>query len=124
MKNFVSPGLNLSLTAPANIYSGDVVQVGQLVVVATGNASSGKPFVGTRQGVFDIPKKPAEAVEEGDLLYWDDGNGYATKTAATGLVLFGAAVADAAGADTIVQALFTGQVAADEPAPPAPPPAG
>ena len=47
------------------------------------------------EGVFDIEKDLAIAIATGELIYWDEANGYAVTTA-TGNKLIGKAIADAA----------------------------
>lgn len=95
MKNYVQPGNNLTLTAPADVLSGDVVKVGAIVGVAAGDAASGAKFDLVTVGVFDLPKVAAQAIAEGDVIYWDADAKLATKTA-SGNTKLGAAVAAAA----------------------------
>lgn len=73
MKNFVQPGEDLTLIAPAGgVTSGLGVKIGQLFVVAKSTAAATEEFVGSATGVFDLAKVSAQAWAVGDLLYWDD----------------------------------------------------
>ncbi|MDY7096762.1 MAG: DUF2190 family protein [Pseudomonadota bacterium] len=81
MKNYVQRGDTLTLTAPAEIVSGDVVSVGSIIGVANGDAESGAPLDLDTVGVFQLPKVSALAIAEGDVVYWDSTNGLVTKTA-------------------------------------------
>jgi predicted RecA/RadA family phage recombinase len=82
MKNFIQEGLTITVTAPANVVSGQYVTVGAIRGVAAYDAASGEAVELATEGVFTLPKVTAEDVAAGDLLYW---NGTAcTKTAGTG----------------------------------------
>lgn len=94
MKNFISQGNTLTITAGTNVASGDGVLVGSLFGVAAGDIANGAEGVITLTGVYDLPKVASQAWAVGDLVYW---NGTAcTKTAGTDK-LIGVAVAPVAG---------------------------
>ncbi|MCO7725791.1 DUF2190 family protein [Brucella intermedia] len=71
MKNFIQPGVNLTLPAPAAIVSGEVVVIGDLHGVAAGDAESGSDFDLVTEGVFDLPKVSTDAFAIGDSVYYD-----------------------------------------------------
>jgi predicted RecA/RadA family phage recombinase len=72
MRNYVSPGHALDLTAPADVTSGTPVKIGGLIVFPAGDALSGETFVGYIDGVYDVDKATGSAWTEGLTLYWDD----------------------------------------------------
>lgn len=75
MKNYVSDGNNLTLTAPAGgVVSGTGVKIGDALVIATQTVAAGLPFVGRRVGVVDHAKLAAQAWTEGQQVNWDDTN--------------------------------------------------
>lgn len=71
MKNFVQPGDVLTVTAPADVASGDLVLVGSLFGIATASAKAGAEVEITAGGVYDMPKVSAQAWTQGAPLYWD-----------------------------------------------------
>jgi len=56
MKNFVQPGDNITLNAPADVLSGAGVIIGSIFGVANGDVLSGAPVVLSTVGVFDLPR--------------------------------------------------------------------
>jgi predicted RecA/RadA family phage recombinase len=103
MRNYLQVGGTVTVTAPANVVSGDVVVVGSLVGVAAFDASQNDQVEITTEGVFTLPKKSTDVVATGNLLYWDAVNHYLTLTAGTGSKpLAGAAVAAAGNGVTTV----------------------
>ncbi len=98
MNNFIQPGKTLTLTAPAGgVVGGVAVQIGQLLVVASGTVDEFLPFEGATEGVFTLPKNNAEAFTEGQLVYWDGTE--MTTTAGINL-LVGVAAEDATDVST------------------------
>ena len=91
MKNFVQQGVNLTVPAPANILSGDVVIVGDLHGVASINAAQGADLVFVTEGVFELPKVAANAFAVGAKVYYDSTAKLVTSTA-SGNTYIGAAV--------------------------------
>lgn len=81
MKNFVQHGVNLTLPAPANVLSGDVVIVGSILGIAAGTAASGADLDVVTEGVFALPKVAALAIAIGDTVYWDGAAKLVNKTA-------------------------------------------
>ena len=94
MNNYIQPGKTVTVAAPAEVVSGDLVVVGSIVGVANYSAASGAD------------------VAQGDKLYWDASAKRLTKTAGTGSKkLVGLARAAAGTSATTVDCLLmlTGQ---------------
>lgn len=94
MKNLVQEGDILELTAPYVRSSGEGALVGSLFGVALVDVASGSTANFALKGVFDLTKA-AEAVTEGQAIYWDNTNKVVTVTA-TANTLIGAATRAAA----------------------------
>jgi predicted RecA/RadA family phage recombinase len=112
MKNFVQKGNTITVAAPADVTSGQLVVVGSIVGVAAFSASSGADVEVTVEGVFELPKVTTDVIAQGDKLYWDSGQAKLTKTAGTGSKpTVGVATAAAGNGVTIVNCLLmpTGQ---------------
>jgi len=109
MKNYVQPGVNLTIAAPYAVDSGQGVLAGLIFGVACGDAGNGAEVDITTEGVFDLAKPSADVFTLGAPVYFDT----ATKTARSGTdtdsnsagdneALIGVAVAAAgAGAATV-----------------------
>ena len=96
MKNYVSDGEILLVTAPYNAASGTGVQVGSYVFgVACTDLVSGATGPIQTKGVFDLAKVSAQAWTAGDTVYWDNSAKLCTTTASSNLPV-GYAVAGAA----------------------------
>lgn len=97
------PGEVVEHTAGASISSGDVVELGDSVGVALGDAESGDKVSVRIEGVFDLAKTTGTSWSQGDKLDWDTSAGEFHKglTPASGDVT-GCAIAaeDAASGDT------------------------
>lgn len=94
MKNFISSGDIITVTAPAAVASGDLVVVGKLFGVACTDAESGAPVEIKTSGVFELAKTSAEAWTVGAAIYATaDGTATTTSTSNT---FVGHAVAAAA----------------------------
>lgn len=98
MNNFVQPGENLTIPAPADVASGGVVIAGKIVGIACGDALNGKPVDVATAGVFELPKVAEDAFTLGGDVYWNTSSKLATTTSG-GNTRLGVAVA-AAGAST------------------------
>ena len=81
MKNYIQPGNTLTLTAPAEITSGNVVAIGSIIGVANGDAANGAPVDVDTVGVFRLPKVSALALAAGDVVYFDAATKLVNKTA-------------------------------------------
>lgn len=92
--NFVQPGKVITVAAPANVESGDIVVVGSIVGVATHSAASGAPVEIALEGVFEVKKVSAQAwASVGLPIYVNAGE---ATTAASTNILIGVNVATAA----------------------------
>lgn len=78
MKNYVQPGNTLTIPAPDDIVSGQIVAVGGLIGVAAGDAESGADLDLVTEGVFTLPKVSTDAVTIGATLYFDSSAGVVT----------------------------------------------
>jgi predicted RecA/RadA family phage recombinase len=107
MQNFIQRGETLTLIAPAAVVSGQIVVVGSIVGVATTSAGSGASVECQLEGVFDLPKVTATAINAGDRAYWDSTHGYVTTTA-SGNTRIGAAVLGALSSATTVRVRLDG----------------
>jgi predicted RecA/RadA family phage recombinase len=81
MRNYVQPGVSITVTATAAASSGDGVKVGNLFGIASGDAAIGEKLVLTTEGVFEMPKVSANTFDVGALAYWDDAAKVITSTA-------------------------------------------
>lgn len=98
MRNFIQQGVNLTIPAPANTLSGEVVIVGDIHGIAAINAAEGADLDIVTEGVFELSKVAANAFTVGAKVYFVSATKLATSTA-SGNTLIGVAVA-AALADT------------------------
>jgi len=92
MKNFISPGLVLTLSAiTGGVTAGVAVMVGGICVVPATDADEATSFAAHTMGVFTLDKKAGETWAQGDVLYLDNSTGAFTKTSDTGLFKAGVA---------------------------------
>jgi predicted RecA/RadA family phage recombinase len=61
MKNYIQPGDVITVAAPADVASGDLVVVGDIVGVAAYSALSGAQVEIKTSGVFELKKVSAQA---------------------------------------------------------------
>jgi len=106
MKNFVQPGHQLSVPAPADVVAGQGVLVGSLFGVAVHSAASGTDVEVSLRGVYRMTKATGSAWTVGARLYWDDTAKAVTTTVGTNK-LIGVAAAAAASADTVGDVLLS-----------------
>ena len=106
MQNYVQPGSNVTMPAPALVASGAGVLIGTIFGVANGSAASGTPVVLSVVGVFDLPKAVG-AIGLGAAVYWDDAAKNATVTIA-GNTRIGSAVAAALAGDATARIRLPG----------------
>ena len=113
MKNAIQTGARMTWTnGGIAVVSGQVVKVGNILAVATGDIANGATGE-LAFGVYTVPKVTAAVVAQGESLTWDvsaakfDDN---AATPATGDVTGAAAVAWTAGAngETTLAVMFTG----------------
>lgn len=95
MKNYVQPGVTVTVTAPEDVTSGRGLLVGALFGIAATTAASGAEVEIVTEGVFTHAKTSAQAWTQGAKVYWDNTNKVFT-TAASGNTLVGVAAAAAA----------------------------
>lgn len=111
--NFIQPGKTITITAGANLASGQVVVVGKILCVALSAIANGAAGEASVDGVFRVPKVSGAVIAQGENLTWDasaaafDDN---AAVAAAGDVTGGGAVAwEAAGNGVTTLAVkFTG----------------
>ncbi|KAB2738549.1 MULTISPECIES: DUF2190 family protein [Brucella] len=95
MKNYIQPGDSVTVPAPADVKSGDLVVVGDLFGVAQFSAKAGDDVEIATKGVFGLPKVSAQAWSVGAKVYYvaADKN---ISTTATGNTFIGHATEAAA----------------------------
>ncbi|ADP71983.1 protein of unknown function UCP030771 [Rhodomicrobium vannielii ATCC 17100] len=91
MRNYIQPGVNLTLPAPADVTSGEVIVIGSLHGIAAADAASGVDFDLVTEGVFELPKVATDAFAVGDSAYYASATKLVTSTA-TGNTKIGVAV--------------------------------
>ena len=106
MKNWVQPGITVTVIAPVAVNSGDGLLVGALFGVATATAAIGTNVEMITVGVVDLPKA-AVAITQGAKLYWDNTAKTLTTTA-TGNTMVGCAIVAAAVGDSTVRMRLNG----------------
>lgn len=99
MKNFIARGDALEITASADIASGDVVVVNDLIGIAAGAIANGEKGILNITCTYEVPKAASQAWAVGEAVYWDTGNGEATTTDTGNLAMGFAANAVAGGAN-------------------------
>lgn len=103
MKNFVQKGQTLTLTPTANVASGVGCLFGvSLFGVATNDVAANTPGEFITEGVVEIAKTSALAIDAGDRVFWVPGSSVVNKTAA-GQVCVGVAVESAANPSATVK---------------------
>lgn len=70
--NYIQPGENLTIPAPATVTSGAPVFAGSIVGIALGDAASGESCDMATCGVWEIAKVAADDVSLGAPIYWDE----------------------------------------------------
>lgn len=69
--NYSQPGKVMPFVAAANVVSGQVVRIGQLLGVALADVLSGATGNAAVEGVFSVPKVSAAVIANGESLTWD-----------------------------------------------------
>ena len=110
MKTFVQPGDALTLTAPATVSAGALVQVGTNIIgVAATDAASAAPVVVETRGVFTMPAAVTNtAAVAGQRAYYDATNNAISVTATTGYIHVGVFTKDKTTADATVTVRLNG----------------
>jgi len=86
MKVYNQQGSTVTVTAPANVVSGQGVLVGDLFGAALSDVSSGAAVEICVEGVVRLPKA-AGTISEGARVFWDNTAGRITTTAASNRVV-------------------------------------
>lgn len=81
MKNYIQPGRTISAVLAAACVSGELVQLGALVGVASVSGAIGDTVELELEGVFDLVKVDAQAWTFGAVIYRDAATGAATTAA-------------------------------------------
>jgi predicted RecA/RadA family phage recombinase len=81
--NYQQVGDVLQYTAGANITSGQVVKVGNLLCIALQDIANGETGPVKRTGVFVVPKVTGAVIAQGESLTWDASVGKFDDNAAT-----------------------------------------
>ena len=71
MKTFIQEGNIITVTAAANIASGDGVLVGGIFGVAAADAVAGEEVEIATVGVYELPKLSTAVIAQGDRVAWD-----------------------------------------------------
>ena len=106
-KRFVQPGNVLDHTPAAAVNSGAVLVIGARIGVALADILANATGSVQVTGVFNLPKKAADTVAQGALVYWDATNQQITTTA-SGNTLAGYAAQAAAASTTAVDVKING----------------
>jgi predicted RecA/RadA family phage recombinase len=102
-KNYIQPGRVLTVPAPTGgAVSGAPVLIGALFGVAQHDAAEAQDLEILTEEVVELPKATPLAIDLGDRLFWNAGDGVLDKTA-TAQVCVGVAVLPAASADATVR---------------------
>lgn len=101
-KNYVQDGKTIPLAngGATDIDCGDPVVVGKLIAVAITDIPAGQTGDGFTEGVFLLPKLPADAITVGEQVYLKDGK---IQVAETDAVAAGIAWEDAGASSTVVE---------------------
>jgi predicted RecA/RadA family phage recombinase len=110
-KNYVQAGGTLTLTAPTNVKSGDIVVVGALAGIAAYDAAQNTEVEVVTEGVWTLPKTTPGAINQGDACYWDVPTSKVTTTAGSNLLL-GVCVVTAGTGDTTCRVKLAGSALA------------
>lgn len=81
--NYIQAGEVIDYTAGADISSGDVVAVGNLVGVAITDIANGETGPVGIDGVWELPKVSAAVIGAGETVNWDASAGEFDDNAAT-----------------------------------------
>jgi predicted RecA/RadA family phage recombinase len=101
MRNYVAEGRTLEFTAAAALTAGQAINVGDVIVVAIDNVAAGARGVGVTEGVFSLPKVPANVITLGERLFLASGQ-ITDNSAAAGAVYAGRAYSEAGNGATSV----------------------
>jgi predicted RecA/RadA family phage recombinase len=91
MRNYIQPGINLTLVTPETVLAGAGLLIGSIFGVASSDAVLGSNVDLVTEGVFELPKVSAQAMTLGAKVYWDSAAKLVT-TVSAGNTLIGTAV--------------------------------
>lgn len=106
MRNYIQPGVNLTLPAAADIKSGDVFILGAITGIAAGDALEDEMVDVVTSGVFSVDKVGANAFNVGDPVFFASATKLATSVA-TDNVKLGVAVKVAISGSAAVEVKLT-----------------
>jgi predicted RecA/RadA family phage recombinase len=95
MKTFIQNGNIITVTAAANIASGDGVLIGSIFGVAATEAVAGDEVEIGTVGIYELPKLSTAVIAQGDRVAWNNSTGKVV-VSATGMYPIGVAT-EAAG---------------------------
>lgn len=81
--NYIQPGEVIQYTAGADISSGAVVRIGNILGVALSDIANGATGSVQIRGVFNVPKVSGAVIAQGESLTWDASAGAFDDNAAT-----------------------------------------
>jgi len=99
---YMQEGKQIDYTPTGAVAAGEVVEVSQLVGVASSAIAANELGAIQVEGVFDFKKTAALAISLGALVYWDDTANEANVTSASNM-LIGKCVKAALAADATVR---------------------
>lgn len=102
MRNGISTGEVIRVTAPYAVTAGQGVQVGRLFGVAASDAANGAEVEISTKGVFELTALGTDTATVGQALYWDNTNRRITTTLTSNLLVGCATVAKGSGPTTAV----------------------
>jgi len=108
MRNRIQNGKSMNVLLGADISSGDALQIGDLLGIASVDGLSGETIAFRITEVYELPKVTANVIAQGDSVNWDESAGTAGEvtnvaTAAAGDVTgFGTAHEAADGTTSVI----------------------
>lgn len=113
MRNLVSDGKRINVTLAAVIASGDALQIGDMLGVASVDGAIGDNIAFAIRQTYELPKTTAQVIAAGDVVNWDESAGTAGEvtgaaTAAAGdVTAFGVAMEAADGTTSVIDVQLT-----------------
>ena len=95
MKTFIQNGNIITVTAAANIASGNGVLIGSIFGIAAADAVAGNDVEIGTVGVYELPKLSTAVIAQGDRVSWNSSTGKVVLPA-TGMFPIGVATKAAA----------------------------
>ncbi len=105
-KNYLQDGKTLTFIANGDYKSGDMVRVGDRIVIAVTDTPKGCAGTGLAEGVFTLPKKTGETIQAGKRVYVYDNHVVEDNQAAA--VPLGTAWENAEGGAAVVAVKLSG----------------